>query len=68
MTHNSTLSELHQAKVSIPLARSVLCLDCDRVSEISRGGCPTCGSQTRSPLSIWLDRDATDSAPSRGSR
>jgi len=63
MTQDSTLSGLHQAEVSIPLNRAVLCLDCDRISEISRE-CPTCGSQVRAPLSTWLDRTTAHTSAS----
>lgn len=60
MSPEATLAQRDQAQVSIPLNRAMLCLDCDRVSEISRTGCPTCGAQTLAPLSAWLDRCLAD--------
>jgi hypothetical protein len=39
--------------VSLPLANSVLCVDCETISN-SDSVCPKCGGRTLRPLSSWI--------------
>jgi hypothetical protein len=47
----------------LPLARIVLCLDCDTCFEIGSDACPACGGRAWASVARFLDRD-----PSRGRR
>ncbi len=41
--------------IHLPLARLVLCLDCDECFEIGYSMCPACGSETWVPLARFLE-------------
>jgi hypothetical protein len=45
----------HAPGIHLPLARLVLCLDCDECFEIGYSTCPACGSETWVPLARFLE-------------
>lgn len=57
---------------SAPLARALLCLDCEQVwwsMPAQRSQCPECGSGEFYPLARWMNREETPAlpvAPNRG--
>lgn len=46
--------------MSIPLAASVLCSDCERISAPTGHRCPACGSSAIYPLFRWIKSVASD--------
>lgn len=43
---------------AIPLARAMLCLDCETIYPIN-GPCPACASLAGAPLARWLAEEVT---------
>lgn len=54
-------------RLHLPLVRVALCLDCDSCFELGVDQCPSCGSETWSPLSRFIG-DASDKSVVRAVR